>query len=444
MQVETNGGLEERLSTLQAQIEHLRRTSASDPRVVEQRLARLTEVGAEILNRWSATADRHAAAVSQFEAHLRELSDAGTQLQKDASQRLGDLERIIQQEWDALRQVHEAPVKQLVEQAANLTEVSIATANSAQHGLDRAEARLSAIETDFHRSASELTREIQTVLAELRNFAPIAQRQLAAETPAWPLDDVTRLHRQLRETPGTDAPALRALPEASVVTEPRAAVDVEQASTATEDALSIGSGGEARGRGWGRAALVAGIVLLVAAGAFVWRLERDMRASAARVDESQRQMRLAADATARQLAEKQNEATRELAAAQELATRAQTIGDVLAAPDLIRYPLQGRDALASASGQMLWSRSRGFVFSASGVPAPPQNATYQMWLLTRGGAVSGGTFVPDSGGRVTLADTPRVPPPMLGAIVTMEPKGGSVTPSGEPLLARAPIPPPTS
>src|SRR6185295_12485237 len=99
MQVETNGGLEERLATLQAQIEHLRRTSTGDPRLLEQRLTRLTDVGAEILTRWSTTADRHAAAVSQFEAHLRELSDAGTQLQKDASQRLADLERIIQQEW---------------------------------------------------------------------------------------------------------------------------------------------------------------------------------------------------------------------------------------------------------------------------------------------------------------------------------------------------------
>src|SRR5690242_6544894 len=134
MQVETNGELETRLSNLQAQIEHLRRASAGDPRVLEQRLARLTESGPEILKRWSATADRHAAAVSEFEAHLHELSDAGTQLQKDASQRLTDLERLIGQEWDALRQVHDAPVKQLVEQAANLTEICIATANSAQQG----------------------------------------------------------------------------------------------------------------------------------------------------------------------------------------------------------------------------------------------------------------------------------------------------------------------
>ena len=94
-----------------------------------------------------------------------------------------------------------------------------------------------------------------------------------------------------------------------------------------------------------RAALIAVAVLVVVAGGFVWRLERDVRASAERIDESQRQARLAADAASRQVAERQQQAARELAAAQELAARAQMIGDVLAAPDLVRYSLVGRDAL---------------------------------------------------------------------------------------------------
>ena len=435
MQLETNeAGLEQRLSSLQTQIEHLRQTSPSDPRALEQRLATLTEFGAEILRRWSATADRHGAAVSQFEAHLRELSDVGTHLQQDAAQRLRDLERIIQQEWDALRQLHDAPVKQLVEQAASLTEVCIATANSAQQGFDRAEARLAAIETDFHRSASDLTREIQNVLTELRNRPPAGARQLPGETPpSWPLDDVTRLHSQLRETDGSPSLAgVLALSEASAPAAPDPAVETEYVPAAAEPPQ--------RGR-LARVALIAVAVLVVVAGGFVWRLERDVRASAERIDESQRQARLAADAANRQVTERQQQAARELAAAQELAARAQMIGDVLAAPDLVRYSLVGRDALASAFGQVLWSRSRGFVFSASGLPAPPHDATYQIWLLTRTGAVSAGTFVPDSNGRVTLAATPKVPPSLLGAIVTMERQGGGDTPSGEPLLARMPLPP---
>jgi len=115
------------------------------------------------------------------------------------------------------------------------------------------------------------------------------------------------------------------------------------------------------------------------------------------------------------------------------------ISDVLAAPDLIRFPLVGRESVEAASGQVLWSRSRGIlVFSATGLPAPPQDSTYQVWLLTRTGAVSVATFVPDSDGRATVAATPKVPP-LVGAIVTMERKGGNPTPSGEPLLARAPL-----
>ena len=440
MQVETNGGgLEQRLSTLQEQIEDLRRTSAIDRRPLEERLATLTEFGAAILRRWAVTADRHAAAVSQFEAHLRALGDAGSHLQQDASQRLEELERIIQQEWDALRQIHEAPVKQLVEQAANLTEVCIATANSAQHGFDRSEARLAALEADFHRSTSELTREIQNAVAELRNMSQTAGRRLPGDAPSWPLEDVTRLHSQLRETEGAHVTLPRALPSASDsapgVIEAPSPPPVSVLTPTFQAAFE-----PARGR---RAVIASGAVavLIVALGVFAWRLERDVRASAERVNETQQQLRLATETAARQVAEKQAEATRALSAAQEAATRAQMIGDVLAAPDLIRFPLVGRDSLASATGQVLWSRSRGVVvFSGTGLPSPPQDSVYQFWLLTRTGALSAATFVPDSSGRVTVTATPQAPPALVGAMVTMERKGGNETPSGEPLLARAPLP----
>lgn len=422
MQVETNGGLEER------------------PRPLEQRLATLAAFGAEILTRWSANADRHAAAVAQLEAHLRELKDAGSQLQHDAEHRLANLERIVQQEWDALRQLHEAPVRQLVQQAAYLTEVCIATANSAQTGFDRSEARLSAIEGDFHRTTSDLTREIHAALAELRSLSQAAPRQLPGEAPAWPLDDVTRLHQQLRETDSPSTPGRRALPGAQT----NGAQSHEVLTHTVSDIPAASSPVATPNRRLAFAGLVAAVVLVIAASAFIWKVEQDVRASAARVDEAQRQLRAAADASARQLADRQAEATRQLDIAQQLATRAQTIGDVLAAPDLVRFPLVGRDALTTASGQMLWSRSRGFVFSVSGVPAPPQDATYQLWFVTRTGPVSGGTFVPDAAGRATVADTAQRLAPLVGAIVTMEPKGGGQSPSGEPLLARAPLPPPGS
>jgi len=80
------------------------------------------------------------------------------------------------------------------------------------------------------------------------------------------------------------------------------------------------------------------------------------------------------------------------------------------------------------------------VFSASRLPSPPLGSTYQVWLLTSVDAVSASTFVPDSAGRITIyLDTPpRVPRPVVGAIVTTEPSGGSQSPSTEPLLSRMP------
>src|SRR5262245_11068682 len=290
MHLETDGsGLEQRLSSLQEQIEHLRRTA--DRRPLEERLATLTEFGAAILKRWAVTADRHAAAVSQFEAHLRALGDAGSQLQQDTSQRLADLERIIQQEWDSLRQIHEAPVKQLVEQAANLTEVCIATANSAQHGFDRAEARITALESEFHRTTSALTREIQNAVAELRSLSQNRARHLPGETPAWPLEDVTRLHSQLRDTQGVHVGELRALPAASEPPAPATEPPTTASPTAPLPFSRLGGVDSSRMH---RFAIIGGIALLVVliVGGFAWRLETQVRASAEQLNETQRQLRV--------------------------------------------------------------------------------------------------------------------------------------------------------
>jgi hypothetical protein len=103
--------------------------------------------------------------------------------------------------------------------------------------------------------------------------------------------------------------------------------------------------------------------------------------------------------------------------------KAQVTSDVLAAPDLVRFNLTGGEGAARVSAQLLWSRSRGMVFSGSRLPAPPAGSTYQIWLLTSDSAVSAGTFAPDAAGRATAAtDTPpNVPRPITGVRVTLEP-----------------------
>ena len=169
----------------------------------EQQLAHLTDQCAEIVRRWGATSERHARAVSRFETHLTEWNEAGTRLQEDASQRIKEMEKVIQQEWGELRDLQDGPVRQLHEHATSLTQVCIATATAAQQNFERSEARLAAIEHEFNRRMTELTREIQAVVAELRALHQSPAGQLAAAAPAWPLEGVTRLHSQLRQSDAT-------------------------------------------------------------------------------------------------------------------------------------------------------------------------------------------------------------------------------------------------
>ena len=182
------------------------------------------------------------------------------------------------------------------------------------------------------------------------------------------------------------------------------------------------------------------VILLVGAVGFGWRLQRDMRAVSEQAEQSQLQSKIA-EAASREAADKQGAADRQLVAARDLASRAQIVGDVLAAPDLIRFTLNNQAALPAASGQVLFSRSRGFVFSAFGLPEPPDHATYQVWLLTRTGAVSAATPVPDAAGRVTVTSAVNIPRAVFGAIVTTERKEGAQAPSGEPVLSRLPVAP---
>src|SRR5262249_30251637 len=136
----------------------------------------------------------------ELENRLNQFHETEARLELDASHRIQDIGRLIEHEWEALRQIHEEPVKQLREQAASLTEVCLATASTAQSGFDRAETRLAALESEFHRRMSDLSREVQSAMAEIRARAALQPWTLPEATPqAWPLEGVMRLHNQLRQ-----------------------------------------------------------------------------------------------------------------------------------------------------------------------------------------------------------------------------------------------------
>jgi len=159
-----------------------------------------------------------------------------------------------------------------------------------------------------------------------------------------------------------------------------------------------------------------------------------------RPDEIRMLAEAAAQVANQKVAATRENADRKIAEAEQTARNAQTVSDVLAAPDLVRFNVTSGATTPRAYAQMLWSRSRGLVFSGSRVPAAPAGTTYQAWLLTATEPVSAGLFVPDQAGRVMMVnqDPPRVPRPVTGVAVTLEPTGGRPAPSGPTLLARAP------
>src|SRR6185503_20077391 len=103
-----------------------------------------------------------------------------------------------------LKRMQEEPIRQLREQAESITQASLAMATASQQGVDRAEARFASFESDVHARLAELTRELQSALAEMKLRL---DRHPASRDPAatWSLDDVTKLHGQLRD--GSARPA---------------------------------------------------------------------------------------------------------------------------------------------------------------------------------------------------------------------------------------------
>ena len=154
-----------------------------------------------------------------------------------------------------------------------------------------------------------------------------------------------------------------------------------------------------------------------------------------RVEDARLERSVISDTAARETATATDAAARALKEATEQAEQAQLIGVVLAAPDVVRYDLAGRDSLAGAIAQLRWSRSRGLVFSGSRISLPPADKRYQVWLLTRAGPVKTAAFVPDDTGVVTIA-VAEAAGPIIGAMVTTEPAAGSDMPTGTAVLAR--------
>ena len=432
--------LERRITEIQVQLERL--TAAVAPpaenrqplSLVEARVWSLTQQFAEILDRWTLSDLRHTRAIGEMEARLKDLESVKARVEHNAEDHLRNLERKVADEWTALQHMLEQPIKQLQEHAASLRETSVATAGTALSGLERAETRLATIQADLSERMTQLSREVQTTLAEIRGGLPRAG-QTAASTANWPLDQVMRLHNELR---GTDGEERRTLESSASRIDP-----VEHVVSADQETLRDVPDRAKRGR---TVLWIATVVVLIGglifSAAFALRAQQDFEAAAAKIAEAEQQAQSTRVIAEQQMAASQQEAERRIVEANETALRAQMVGEILAAPDLVRYGLSGGDAAPTARGQLLWSRSRGIVLSASRVPKAPAGSSYQLWLLTSSGATHAGSTDADTEGRLSLATDkiPSVPRPVVGVLLTLEPADGGPVPSGPTVLSYRPQP----
>jgi Anti-sigma-K factor rskA len=449
------GGLELRLADLEAHFDrlssalHERGQNGESPHQVEQHLADLAERCSDILKQWSATSERHAQAVSELETKLNDWNDAAARLQRDATGRFQDLERLIEHEWASLRRLHEEPARQLRDQAESLTEICVSTAGSTQTGIERAEARLATLERDLHRRMDDLSRDVHVVLDELRQ-----QNGGTVRSPAssWALEEVTRLHHEIRDgsssgksrvwdesVPDAAPATLALLPASSVaqsVGDPRRGKSTEPSEAdEPQRAAERDTRDQAERK---RFTAVAALALALVIGFSLLFYNRARLAADQAADARQRAEVMASAANER-IEAARRDATAQIEVARGAASRAQITSDVLAAPDLMRFNLIGAEGAARASAQLLFSRSRGLVFSGSRLSPPGPGRVYQVWLLTPTDAVSAGTIAPDDSGRATLSTDrpPDLPRGIVGVRVTLEPAPGRQTPSDQTVLFRA-------
>ena len=278
--------------------------------------------------------------------------------------------------------------------------------------------------------------------AQLRAEAAPRPLALVGGGESWNLESVARLHDELRGSKD----GVLALPPAREPTSALLSGRVESLELAVavgrQELTQAAHRHDQQRRRSFVAVGVLGIVVIAAAALAILsqrRVEATLNESAARVTEAQRQVEAASRLASQQVAVAREAADRRVTEAQQTARVAQTVSDVLTAPDLVRFYLPGAARAPRSSAQLLWSRTRGLVLSGSRMPVAPEGTTHQLWLLTNGQPVSAGTFVPDPQGRFSLVteDVPVVPRRVVGAVVTFEPAGGLPRRSSAAVVSRA-------
>lgn len=128
--------------------------------------------------------------------------------------------------------------------------------------------------------------------------------------------------------------------------------------------------------------------------------------------------------------------TQEVSQARNDSQRAELALQVLAAPGVQSVALAGLGPTPRAAGRTYVNpRSGDALFYAFGLPALPQDKTYELWFFAGGKPVAAGTFGVDPRGTGSVRMERRIDPGQIQAwAVTIEPAGGLPQPTGAVVL----------
>jgi anti-sigma-K factor RskA len=348
--------------------------SLRDESSLEMQLARLEAQLREFEAALRAQQQRHGH-VRTLEADLAGVVDRGAALVRELSGIRDELRQTVEAATRGALAASGARLEEFERRAARILDAYATAVRAAQQAVARAEARIDAFDERVGRELAQAGREIREAATLLR--------ERGTELAVSPVADGPVPH------------ARRLIP-----------------------------------------ALLAAALLLGALAAYAW-VARTVRDASARADAAERQAHETQREAKQQIASIERSAQQASRDALSSAARAERMVSVLAAPDARRTVLFGQPRAVSASGQALWSPSRGVVATATGLPSLAATDTYQVWLVTPRGSISLGFLAPDAAGRAT--DTFDLPPDIAGSIrgfmVTREPTGGSARPSRTVVLA---------
>jgi hypothetical protein len=380
----------------------------------EQRFGRIMRDSASLLEALGRLDEQRAGSVAALNARLTSLID-------DSNRRIESFERGVSHEWTVLRELYEAPLDDLKRQAQELRSACL---------------------------------EVTRALGPAHPTGAGSYDSLAARTEAtpatpvsgepWSLGEVARLHQRVRESPagermGSGPAAALGLADPSGTAPPAQVggllgletppLSLPAAPITAHHAAEPLDPRPSGTRTWRVVLAFSFLVLLVAAGFGIYtsRLWERIGQLEARTAEASQRITQAEQ----QVVEVQKAAEQRVGDLQQAAVRAQRVSEILAAPDLLRIDLGPTARGGGAYAQVLWSRSRGLVASASRLPRTRPGRVYQLWVLNDEAPASAGVFELDGAGRGSLIiGEPLTFPKRLGFVVTGEPEGGSPAPTG--------------